>query len=52
MGYDIRCEDLARVFLSIESWATDREVAELAQEIQDAIEDYIEGTRPEDERAP
>jgi hypothetical protein len=40
-GYDSRCGDLAEVFLEDEH-GTEAEVAELAQCIQDAIEDWFE----------
>lgn len=40
MSYDVRCHDLAIHFLEN---PTDKEVAELAQVIQDAIEDHILG---------
>jgi hypothetical protein len=41
-GYDSRCGDLAEVFLEDEH-GTEAEIAELAQCIQDAIEDWLEG---------
>lgn len=48
MSYDARCEDLARIFLDdskeeISKAGLDVEklAAELAQEIQDAIEDFL-----------
>jgi hypothetical protein len=44
--YDAASEALARHFLADETWAGEPEVQELAQEIQDTIEDWIEGTRP------
>ena len=41
-GYDSRCEDLGRIFLGDEpELLTDANAAELAQEIQDVIEDFI-----------
>jgi uncharacterized protein YbbC (DUF1343 family) len=40
-GYDEKCGDLARYFLTDEPLSTDLTVAELAQWIQDAIEDFI-----------
>jgi hypothetical protein len=46
-GYDIRCEDLARVFLSDEPWAGEPEVAALAQAIQTAVENWLEDETPE-----
>lgn len=52
MAYDGRCATLARVFLDTEAWATDEEVAALAQAIQDTVEDYIEATRPDDDAEP
>jgi len=41
-GYDPKCEDLARHFLP---YADDAEVADMAQVIQDAIEDQLEDPR-------
>lgn len=43
-SYDPACEELARHFLSDEEFENDH-VAELAQHIQDAIEDWIEAKR-------
>ena len=46
MGYDVRCKDIAEVFL-VDCGAHKREdykvlVDELAQKVQDAIEDYLD----------
>ena len=40
MSYDVKCERLADAFLE-EYRVTDQKKQELAQEIQDTIEDYI-----------
>ena len=41
-GYDVKCEELARHFLEDEDVAANPErVKELAQRIQDAIEDFL-----------
>lgn len=42
MSYDSQCEDLARVFLRDEGIETDARAKELAQEIQDVIESYLQ----------
>lgn len=45
-GYDPRCEELGRLFLGDEpDLLTDTTAAELAQEIQDVIEDFIREAR-------
>jgi hypothetical protein len=41
--YDSRCEDLARVFLPTEPPADEEKVKALAEHIQEAIEDWLEG---------
>lgn len=48
MGYDARCEELARVFLDSEppEVQTEENIARLAQVIQTAIEDELEDLRP------
>lgn len=38
-GYDVRCEDLARVYLPD---GPEEDVQDLAQTIQDAIEDWFD----------
>lgn len=43
MSFDPRCFDLAEVFLPTE--ASDRLKNELAQAIQDAVEDWLESER-------
>lgn len=43
-AYDSRCEDLARVFLPETTNPDD--VEELAQLIQDTIENFMAGTEP------
>lgn len=41
-GYDSRCEDLARLFLGDEpALLTDENARELAQDIQDTIENFM-----------
>lgn len=42
MSYDVRCEDLARVFLGDSTPYTEADVEALAQEIQNTIEDWLE----------
>lgn len=42
MSYDPRCEDLARFFLTDNGITTDANAKELAQEIQDVIESYLQ----------
>jgi hypothetical protein len=42
VGYDVKCGDLAREFLSDNKNTTEDQVVELAQRIQDAIEDYLQ----------
>lgn len=41
MSYDSKCYDLAGAFLEDYPQSTDKECAELAQDIQDAIEDFL-----------
>ena len=44
MSFDTKCYDLAKVFLTdtdTREWATERHIVQLAQDIQDTIEDYI-----------
>lgn len=41
MSYDSRCSDLAEVFLADESDVTPADIADLAQTIQTAIEDWL-----------
>jgi hypothetical protein len=46
MSYDIRCEDLARIFLDDgEGPYTTEQLAELSQTIQTAIEDWLRMNR-------
>ena len=45
MSYDIHCEDLARFFLE-DYHHTPADVECLAQEIQDAIEDFLADKTP------
>ena len=47
-GYDQSCYDLAKSFLEDEetNWWSEGNVKDLAQEIQDLIEDYIANNRP------
>lgn len=43
MSYDRRCDELARTFLSDVGKGNDESlIAELAQHIQDSIEEYLE----------
>jgi len=42
MSYDVKCEELAKSFLEDEGNATEKRVKELAQAIQDCIEDWLE----------
>ncbi len=44
MSYDTKCDQLARAFL-IDEGGTEKEAAELAQAIQDRIEDYLAARR-------
>ena len=47
MSFDSKCYDLAEHFLSDEpALQSERNRNRLAQAIQDAIEDWIEGERP------
>jgi hypothetical protein len=49
MPYDQKCEDLAKIFLQ-DYPDLQGKVTELAQEIQDAIEDWLDANTPiEDE---
>ncbi len=41
LSYDSECEKLARHFLTDKPDATDADAADLAQDIQDAIEDWF-----------
>ncbi len=41
MSYDTKCDELARAFLADEKNVTAEDVAVLAQEIQDCIEDWL-----------
>lgn len=41
MSYDQKCYDLAKDFLGDESPFTEAEVEQLAQDIQDAIESFL-----------
>jgi hypothetical protein len=43
--YDVKCAELARTFLADEGLATEDNVRNLAIEIQDVIEGYLEGAR-------
>ncbi len=45
--YDAKCEELAEYFLTGEKAVKSRDVTELAQTIQDAIEDWLEQNREE-----
>jgi hypothetical protein len=45
VSYDVKCEELARAFLTDELPFEELEVAELAQTIQQAIEDWLEARR-------
>ncbi len=48
--YDTRCYELAKLFLTdtdTKEWATERNISQLAQDIQDVIEDYIKYGRVE-----
>lgn len=51
-SYDERCEDLAEIFLASEQPAIRARVRDLAQRIQEAIEDFIQDERiAEEEKA-
>ena len=47
MSYDVKCEDLARDFLDEERPYTEAELADLAQQVQTVIEDFLAGRRPQ-----
>lgn len=47
LNYDDRCEDLARYFLPSSGW-TEEEVKDLAQDIQDAVESWIDAHASKD----
>lgn len=45
-SYDMKCDDLARYFMSDGENAPEEEIASLAQAIQDAIENWFVGWDP------
>jgi hypothetical protein len=49
--YDVKCHELAEAFLEEEQWMhTQNNLKELAQRIQNTIEDFIDELRAEKER--
>jgi hypothetical protein len=40
--YDVKCDELARAFLEDDGPPTEEDVKQLAQAIQDCIEDWME----------
>jgi hypothetical protein len=47
MSYDTKCYELAQSFLEDANMASVRQIHELAQEIQDTIESFIESEQRE-----